>query len=416
MEGLKNFNVVYLLPHAADADAVRDRSATHYFRHSGIVVAANPEQVVYEVRRSGGIPVEVRAIRPTSTFFNPVSRDYKQQFMLAIYFNTQAGLSAGRALKLVIEAENGPVRQRLNYAYLILDGGGSFLEAMDALDFFDRTTLAIMEAGERTGTLSNAINTAVEYYHSRATTLKILLGTAIFTAVEVTFSIASLIGNRTAVLPAIEKEISENASTEKIVSIKRGIGVAYFANDLMLVLSLALIVFAAVCFYGYLNGSQKFRRKVDAIILRIPAIRDIVLHGAITNSAKVAVSLIRGGVDLIASIAIAEKASRVPRVVDYWRGAAKRIEDGEDITLALAQSPLENSERTLIRSHTDRSQLARAFEVIAERRASLAQRAARKFQVFSFVATLAFALVAVLIALFVALIQSQGTMSSLNSL
>jgi general secretion pathway protein F len=416
MEGLKNFNVVYLLPYAADADAVRDRAATQYFRHNGIVVAVNEEQVVYELRRNGGIPVEVRAIRPTSNFLNPVSRDYKQQFMLAIYFNTQAGLSAGRALKLVIEAENGPLRQRLNYAYLILDGGGSFLEAMDALDFFDRTTLAIMEAGERTGTLSNAINTAVEYYQSRATTLKILLGTAIFTAVEVTFSIASLIGNRTAVLPAIEKEISENASTEKIVSIKRGIGVAYFANDLMLVLSLALIVFAAVCFYGYLNGSPKFRRKVDAIILRIPAIRDIVLHGAVTNSAKVAVSLIRGGVDLIASIAIAEKASRVPRVVDYWRSAVKRIEDGEDITLALAQSPLENSERTLIRSHTDRSQLARAFEVIAERRASLAQRAARKFQVFSFVATLAFALVAVLIALFVALIQSQGTMSSLNSL
>lgn len=416
MEGLKNFSVVYLLPYAADADAVRDRSAAHYFRHSGIVVAASPEQVVYELRRNGGIPVEVRAIRPTSNFFNPVSRDYKQQFMLAIYFNTEAGLSAGRALKLVIEAENGPLRQRLNLAYLILDGGGSFLEAMDALDFFDQTTLAIMEAGERTGTLSNAINTAVEHYQARATTLKILFGTAVFTAVEMTFSILSLIGNRAAVLPAIEKEISENATTEKLQSIKRGIGVAYFANDLMLVLSLALIVFAVVCAYGYLNGSQNFRRKIDDIILRIPAIRDIVLHGAVTNSAKVAVSLIRGGVDLIASMAIAEKSSRVPRVVDYWHGAVMRIQDGEDIAHALAQNPLENSERTLIRSHTDRTQLARAFEVIAERRAALAQRAARKFQVFSFVATLVFALAAVLIALLVALIQSEGTMSSLNAL
>jgi general secretion pathway protein F len=416
MDGLKNFNVVYLLPYAADADAVRDRLARRHFRHNRIMVAATPEQVVYEVRKTGGIPIQIEAIKPTINFLNPVSRDYKQQFMLAIYFNTQAGLSAGRALKLVIEAENGPLRQRLNYAYLILDGGGSFLEAMDALDFFDQTTLAIMEAGEKTGTLSNAINTAVEYYQARASTMKVLMGTAVFTAVEVVFSILSLIGNRTAVLPAIEKEISENATPEKVAAIRHGIGVAYFANDLMLALSLAGIIFGLVCAYAYLNGSQRFRKKIDDIILRIPAIKDIIVHGAVSNSAKVAVSLIRGGVDLIASIAIAEKASRVPRVTAYWRGAVKRIEDGEDIANALAQPPLENSERTLIRSHTDRAQLARAYEVIAARRAAFAQRAAKRFQVFSFVATLVFALAAVLIALFVALIQSQGAMSSLTAL
>jgi len=416
MDSLKNFSVTYLLPYAADSDAVRDRSAQRHFRHTSIVVAVNTEQVVYEVRRSGGIPIDVKAIKQGWSFLNPVSRDYKQQFMLAIFFNTQAGLSAGRALKLVIEAENGPLRQRLNYAYLILDGGGSFLEAMAALDFFDSTTLAIMEAGEKTGTLSNAINTAVEYYQARAGTLKVLMGTAVFTAVEMAFSILSLIGNRLAVLPAIEKEISDNASPEKIAAIKSGIAVAYFANDLMLMISLALVGFVLVAGYGYANGTPAFRKKVDDIILKIPAIKDIVLHGAITNSCKVAVSLIRGGVDLIASIAIAEKASRVPRVVSYWRDAVKRIQDGEDISNALAQAPMENSERTLIRSHTNRSQLARAYDVIAERRSSLAMRAAKKFQVFSFVATLAFALVAVLIALFVALIQSQGAMTSLTSM
>ena len=416
MDGLKNFNVVYLLPYAADADAVRDRSATRHFRHNSIMVAATPQHVVYEVRRNGGIPINITLIKPSWSFLSPVTRDYKQQFMLAIYFNTQAGLSAGRALKLVIEAENGPLRQRLNYAYLILDGGGSFLEAMAALDFFDQTTLAIMEAGEKTGTLSNAINTAVDYYHARATTMKVLMGTAVFTSVEVAFSILSLIGNRTAVLPAIEKEISENATPEKVASIKRGIGIAYVANDVMLAISLGAVVLAAIATWGYFNGSPAFRRKVDDIILRIPAVKDIIIHGAITNSCKVAVSLIRGGVELIASINIAEKASRVPRVTGYWRGAVKRIEDGEDIAAALAQSPLENSERTLIRSHTDRNQLARAFEVIAERRSAFATRAARKFQVASFVATLAFTLVAVLIALFVALIQSEGAMTSLNSL
>lgn len=415
MDGLKNFNVVFLLPYAADADAVRDRLARKHYRHRSIVVAASREQVVSEVRKNGGIPIDIKAIKPGWAVLNPVSRDYKQQFMLAIYFNTQAGLSAGRALKLVIEAENGPLRQRLNYAYLILDAGGSFLEAMDALDFFDQTTLAIMEAGEKTGTLSNAINTAVEYYQARAGIVKVLLGTAIFTSVEMGFSILSLIANRAAVLPAIEKEISDNASPEKIAAIKRGIGVAYFANDLMLVVSLIGIVFAAVCTYSYMVGGTAFRQKIDDIILKIPQIKDIILHGAIANSTKVAISLIRGGVDLMASIAIAEKSSRVPRIVNYWRGATKRIEDGEDIATALAQTPLENSERTLVRSHTDRSQLARAFEVIAERREVLALRAAKKFQVFSFFATLVFSLVAVLIALSVALIQNEGLMSTLSA-
>ena len=39
----------------------------------------------------------------------------------------------------------------------------------------------------------------------------------------------------------------------------------------------------------------------------------------------------------------------------------------------------------------------------------------KKFHVFSFVATLFFALAAVLIALFVALLQSEGSMSALTS-
>ena len=277
------------------------------------------------------------------------------------------------------------------------------------------TTLAIMEAGEKTGTLSNAINTAVEYYQARAGIVKVLLGTAIFTAVEMGFSILSLIANRVAVLPAIEKEVTDGASPEKIAAIKRGISVAYFANDLMLVVSVIGIVFAAVCTYGYMVGGSAFRQKIDDIILRIPQVKDIIVHAAIANSSKVAISLIRGGVDLMASLTIAEKSSRVPRIVNYWRGATKRIEDGEDIATALAQNPLENSERTLVRSHTDRSQLARAFEVIAERREVLALRAAKKFQVFSFFATLAFSLVAVLIALAVALIQNEGLMSTLNA-
>ena len=415
MDGLKNFNVVFLLPFAADADAVRDRVAKKYYRHNSIVVAASPEQVVSEVRKNGGIPIEIRAIKQTWAWLNPVSRDYKQQFLLAIYFNTQAGLSAGRALKLVIEAENGPLRQRLNFAYLILDAGGSFLEAMNALDFFDSTTLAIMEAGEKTGTLSNAINTAVEYFQARAGIVKVLTGTAIFTTVEMGFSILSLVANRVAVLPAIEKEVTDGATPEKIAAIKRGIGIAYLANDMMLLVSLLIIIFAAVAVYGYMAGSSAFRQKIDDIILRIPQVKDIISHGAIANSSKVAISLIRGGVDLMASIAIAEKSSRVPRIINYWRGATKRIEDGEDIATALAQNPLENSERTLVRSHSDRSQLARAFEVIAERREVLALRAAKKFQVFSFFATLAFSLVAVLIALAVALIQNEGLMSTLNT-
>src|SRR6476469_1804001 len=98
MDGLKNFNVTYLLPYAADADAQRDRSATRHFRHTGIIVAASVEQVVHEICKGGGVPIAIEAIKPTLNFLNPVSRDYKQQFMLAIYFSTQAGLSAGRAL------------------------------------------------------------------------------------------------------------------------------------------------------------------------------------------------------------------------------------------------------------------------------------------------------------------------------
>ncbi|MEC4720401.1 type II secretion system F family protein [Noviherbaspirillum sp. CPCC 100848] len=415
MSGLRNYEASYLLPFASDHEAVRDKVASKYFRHRAIIVASTERQVVEEVQRRGGIPLDLKVIRPGLSFLNPVSRDQKQQYLRAIYTNVKGGMSASVALRHVVDGETGPLRQRLNLAYSLLDSGGSFLEAMQALGFFDRTTLAIMEAGERTGKMAEAINTAVQYYKARASTLKVILTTATWTAVEVIFSILSLIGNRSTVLPMIEKQMEEMQSGDKTQAVKDGLNLAYAVNDTMLFVSLVGIAAVMGCVAVYVSGNEHFKKKIDDIVLKIPHVSDLMLHSGLANSARVAVSLIRGGVPLKPALAITEKASWIPRIVDFWRGAGRRLDDGDSLSIAMVNAPLDPSETTIIKAVHSREDLAEALETVVERRSDFAERAAKRIQVISLIGTMAYAAVAVMIALFVAIVQNKGMMTSLTS-
>ncbi|MFD2274160.1 type II secretion system F family protein [Undibacterium arcticum] len=164
--------------------------------------------IVGQIIELGGTPVNFQLMKPRSRLFSKITGAYKEQFLRAIYFNCSA-MSAAKALEAVIESDTSSVRTQLNPALAIIKRGGSFMEAIEALNAFDESTLAILEAGERTGTLSEAINTAVEHLQSSATTAKLMIGMGTFAAIEVFMAVSSLLGNRYGMLPSMTKNIPE---------------------------------------------------------------------------------------------------------------------------------------------------------------------------------------------------------------
>lgn len=410
---LRNYHVDYLLPYRVDANAMADRRAAGYYRHHAVMVGESELAIIGQIRALGGVPVVIKAARSGFRLFQLMNNDYKQQFLTAIYFNCSA-MSPAKALEAVIESDNGPLRQMLNSCLTIIKRGGGFTEAIQAIDAFDESTLAILEAGERTGTLKEAIRTAVEYLSSSAGNKKLMVGMATFTTVELVFAFGSLVGNRYGMLPSIMNNIPENATPEKRQEIETALNYAIIINDIMIWGAVALVFFAIIGIYAYFDQDQSFRKWVDDKVMLVPALNKAILHGAVANSFRVGASLVKGGVHLMVAMGIASKSTRVPGVIGYWTEAMLRSENGDSVAATLSQPLLDNSDRLLVAAHTNRVQLAQSFTVIAERRHELAKKAAKNFGVISFIATAAYTALSVCTSLYVLWIQNESLTAGLK--
>lgn len=410
---LRNYRVDYLLPYRNDATAVEDRRAEGYFKHRTIMVGESESAIIAQIRASGGIPVLIRIASSRFRFFQLMNTEYKQQFLTAVYFNCSA-MSPAKSLEAVIESDNGPMRQQLNSCLTIIKRGGGFTEAIQSIEAFDESTLAILEAGERTGTLKEAIRTTVEYLKSNASNKKLMIGMATFTSVELAFAFASLVGNRYGMLPTVAQNIPETATPEKVEEIRNAIEIAYLINDIMIWGAIALVFLTIVGIYAYFDKDQSFRKWVDAKVMLIPLLNKAILHGAVANSFRVAASLVKGGVHLMVTMGIAAKSSRVPGVIGFWGEAMVRSENGDSVASTLAQPLLDNSDRLLVAAHTNRQQLAESFLVISERRHEMAKKAAKNFGVVSFIVTALYTALSVCTSLYVLWIQNESLTAGLK--
>lgn len=411
---LRSYTVSYLLPRRNDASAVQDAVSGH-FRHEGVIVAENEHAVIAQIRSMGGLPLSIKANRPRSRFFMGVSREYKRQFLLAIYFNCSQ-MSAAKALEAVIESETSDNREMMNGALTIIKRGGGFIESMDAMGIFDESVLAILEAGERMGTLPAALHTAIEHLDNSATIAKIMTGILTVAAFDAFMGVGSLIGNRYGMLPNMEKNLPDNLAPEKLAEITDAIKLAYLVNDVLIWGTFVVLVAALIGVYAYFDQKKKdFRKWVEGMVMRIPALSSTILHGAVANSFKVAASLVSGGVQMQVAMEIAAKSTRVPTVIGFWEEAMTRAESGDAIAATMMQPMLDNSDRLLVSAHTDRHQLAQSFHVIADRRTIMAKKAAKQFALLMFFGMMVYTTLGVCVSLYVLIIQNTSMVSGLTA-
>ena len=377
---MRSYRVQYTLPYRARMDAIEDTLHPGIFHHLDMLVGDSENDVVSQILALGAVPTKVELLKPKNKIFSKLTREYKEQFLRAIYFNCTA-MSAAKALEAVIESDTSDVRPQLNPALAIIKRGGTFMEAIAGIGVFDESILAILEAGERTGTLSESINTAVEHLKSSAATAKIMIGMGLWAGVEILMAVGSLFGNRYGMLPKMEQSMPEDATPEKIAKLKLVIHYAYISNDIMIWATMLFFIVTIMGIYAYFDDDVRFRKWVDEKVQKIPALGETVQNGAIASSFKVAATLLKGGVHLNVALTIAEKASRVPSVFGFWQEAKKRLENGESVSTSLRQPLLDNSNQLLISAHTNSKQLADSFNVVAERAGVDAKKSASKFSI-----------------------------------
>ena len=409
---MHNYRVVYLMPRPENLMAQPDKDVPGYYRHATLLASPDARSIISEIRQRGGLPLEVKEMRPKPAWLSSVNRAYKLQLLQAINYNVRGGMSAARALEMVVDGESGPNRGLLNPALTVLRTGGTFPEAMRALGFFDDSTISIIEAGERTGRMRDSLNAAASHYEKTSNGVKAMFGAVSWTLLDIGFAVTSIIGLRFSLLPTLTNAAGSAGETpaEK-EAFQKLVDQAYLVNDLLIGGTFILLAFVLVGIYGYAANVKSIRDRVDAVMARIPGLGTALLNGAISTSFTVASSMLRGGVPFLPSASTAAAGTGHLEVRNFWANAVQRVETGETIPRALNSPLLNSSEAMLIASHNTQRELGEVLERIAERRDGIALSASKKFSLGMFVASMLYSGIAVMFTLYVVYVQNKPMMS-----
>lgn len=406
----RTYSATYLLPYAAGPSAMPDRKAKGYFRHKEIVSATTDREVVRDLVARQAVPIDVKEIKPAHPLLGGrIRKEFRQQFLLSLTFSVDGGMSPGRALEQAIESETGPMRQRLNVGLNALRQGRSFLDALRAVDIYDSTTMAIIEAGEETGTLRQALTTAEAHLQKGNDARKSIIAALSWTGIDLFFAIASILSTRLGLIPYLREQNA--GDTKEAEAMMKALDYATFANDILIAFSVLALFALLAGVYGYFSDNDGLRARIDAMLLKVPVVRDLMSNTAMSGTCGVMASLLTGGVNFIPATQIAERGTRMMSVIRYWSTARNRVETGESPAAATAMEPFTDTERMILRSHRDSSQLARAYQLIGLQRDEKAKAASTRFARVAFLTTMAYSSLGVLLVLYVVYLQNESTMN-----
>lgn len=324
------------------------------------------------VRKKGGHVLTIRAHSRT-----PLERLlarsswWQVQLLRGIMFRATS-TSPGVALWKIIEAETNPTRQNiLAPAREALARGLGLMDALKALQIFDRSTLAIIAASERAGKLTEGIPYAINSITQKRKNKGAIMGTMGWLAFDVVTIVQSLFWGKGTVLNWFKDNApKEGPDLEKYVRVTHNLELTW---DILIWIAFGFAGFMGWCVFSFFINRGKRDWPTQRIVRKIPLIGGYMRDLSFADSMSAASRMLRSNVPINDALQQSSEASNSPEVAAYWDAANEQLSRGVGLGTALDREPLSRSERLELATLSDLSQVATIMESIAELRAQAAR-------------------------------------------
>lgn len=324
------------------------------------------------VRQRGG---HVLSIRPHTR--TPIERLlarsswWQVQLLRGIMFRSTS-TSPGVALWKIIEGETNPTRQNiLAPAREALVQGLGLMDALKALNIFDRSTLAIIAASERSGKLIEGIPYAINSITQKRKNTQAIMGTMGWLAFDVITIVQSLFWGKGMVLGWFKDNAPK--SGENLEKYTRVVGNLSLTWDLLIWIAFGFAGFMAWCVISFFLNKGKRDWPTARIVRKIPLISGYMRDLSFADSMNAAARMLRSHVPIGDTLRQSGEAASSPDVAGYWVAANEQLARGVGLGAALDREPLNRSERLELATLSDLSQVATIMESIAELRSQSAK-------------------------------------------
>lgn len=296
---------------------------------------------------------------------------WQVQLLRGIMFRATS-TSPGVALWKIIEAETNPTRQNiLSPAREALVQGLGLMDALKALNIFDRSTLAIISASERAGRLAEGIPYAINSITQKRKNTQAIVGTMGWLAFDVFSIVTSLISGKDMVLNWFKDNApKEGPDLEKFTRVTGNLSLTW---DVLIWTAYGFAGFMAWCIFSFFMNKGKRDWPTARLVRKIPLIAGYMRDLSFADSMSAASRMLRSNVPIGDTLRQSSEAASSPEVAAYWDGANELLSRGMGLGAALDHEPLNKSERLELATLSDLSQVATIMESIAELRSQAAR-------------------------------------------
>ncbi|OIN86297.1 MAG: type II secretion system protein [Alphaproteobacteria bacterium CG1_02_46_17] len=324
------------------------------------------------VQNKGGHVLTIRAHSRT-----PIERLlarsswWQVQLLRGIMFRATS-TSPGVALWKIIEAETNPTRQNiLAPAREALARGLGLMDALKALQIFDRSTLAIISASERAGKLAEGIPYAINSITEKRKNKGAIMGTMGWLAFDVISIVQSLTWGKGMVLGWFKDNAPKGGEElEKYLRVTANLELTW---NLLIWAAYGIAAFMAWCVFSFIMNRGKRDWPTQRLVRSIPLIGGYMRDLSFSDSMSAATRMLRSNVPINETLQQSSEASNSPEVAAYWDAANEQLARGIGLGTALDREPLSRSERLELATLSDLSQVATIMESIGELRAQAAK-------------------------------------------
>ncbi len=324
------------------------------------------------VRQKGGHVLNIRQ-HTRSPLERLLARSswWQVQLLRGIMFRATA-TSPGVALWKLIETETNPTRQNiLAPAREALVQGLGLMDALKALNIFDRSTLAIISASERAGKLTEGIPYAIHSITQKRKNTQAIIGTMSWLAFDVFSIVTSLISGKGMILGWFKDNAPKGG--EELEKYSQVTGNLELTWDVLIWVAYGFAAFMGWCVFSFFMNKGKRDWPTAKMVRKIPLIAGYMRDLSFADSMNAASRMLRSNVAISDALKQSAEAANSPDVAAYWEGANEQLSRGVGLGSALDREPLSRSERLELASLSDLSQVATIMESIAEMRSQSAR-------------------------------------------
>lgn len=247
---------------------------------------------------------------------------------------TKAGLPIIKSLDTIME-RTGEKRflEILKEVKEAVRGGASLSDAFERFpQFFPTLYVATVKAGEKSGDIVFSLRRYIEYLKKMEGIKKKIVSASIYPAVLVFVAVGVILFLLSYVVPTFSRIYLEAGSklpypTQILISVTTLLREYFLVSFLLFV---ALIVSLS-----YYSRTEKGRRRLDLLKLKVPFVGAILSGYAVSKFARTLSTVLGGGIPLVESVRMVSGVLGNKVLEEKARNVVRKVEEGSSLTDAV---------------------------------------------------------------------------------